>query len=315
DIVTIITIDEFMPVVTTPPLAPNAPTAVEGTISTDGSKVTFGSTSVWINGDKTNDTPKIEIGDLVFFKGQYGNAIQTVTAKDSTSISFEAGKDYFNFNPVAPATSANTKPLYNVKQINPGTDPTYPPAALLWPQVQPVPAGVTVLCASPGVLMTPTTPFCAPVTLFKASMITYYVDNSDPKLPRLTRLLNHRPKGCTSADAGTDACPAKFEPQALAGIVEDIDLTYDIYDGTCNPTEVPFDPALIPWQATCNAGSPPAPVSIAYFENMIRKVNVHVGVRSETMSRPANDYVRNHISSSVNVRSLTAVDRYNAQIQ
>ena len=57
------------------------------------------------------------------------------------------------------------------------------------------------------------------VTLFRALMITYYVDNTTtPGTPRLTRLVNH------------------FTPQALAGVVEDLDLTYDLVDGVNNPT-------------------------------------------------------------------------------
>ena len=59
------------------------------------------------------------------------------------------------------------------------------------------------------------------MTLFKALMITYYVDNTTtPGTPRLTRVVNH------------------FPPQALAGVVEDLDLTYDLYDGVVNPTAV-----------------------------------------------------------------------------
>ena len=82
-----------------------------------------------------------------------------------------------------------------------------------------------------------------------------------------------------------------FPPQALAGVVEDLDLTYDLYDGFVNPTAVtklPFD--------TLNG--------VTYTESQIRKVNIHVGVRSETISKPTQDYVRNHITTSVNVRSL-----------
>jgi hypothetical protein len=44
---------------------------------------------------------------------------------------------------------------------------------------------------------------------------------------------------------------------------------------------------------------------------MIKKVNIHVGVRSESISKPAQDYVRNHISTAVDVRSLASIDRYN----
>jgi prepilin-type N-terminal cleavage/methylation domain-containing protein len=288
DIVTILTIDEFMPVVTTPPQNPSSPAGNEGTIAPDATYVTFPANSQWINGDTSIDTPKMEVGDLVYFKSQYGNAIQTITKIDSTKIYFENNgtADFFGFNATTPTTGTN-RPLSAVKQV--GTALTWPPP--------PVGGGVGVLCAAPGVTMTATSNFCSPVTLFKLNMITYYVDNTNSTTPRLTRQLNNNCTGCS----------AKFSPQALAGIVEDLDLTYDVYDGSCNPTEVPFDRTAA-WTTTC--GSPSA--TIAYTENLIRKVNVHVGVRSETMSKPLQDYVRGHITTSVNVRSLTAVDRYNS---
>jgi hypothetical protein len=125
--------------------------------------------------------------------------------------------------------------------------------------------------------------FTSPVTLFRALMITYYVDNlTTPGTPRLTRQLNG------------------FPPMALAGVVEDLDLTYDLVDGVNNPTGKPS----LPW--TDNTVNP----AVTYNSNQIRKVNVHVGVRSEQMSKPTQDYVRNHISTSVDVRSLASVDRY-----
>ena len=37
---------------------------------------------------------------------------------------------------------------------------------------------------------------------------------------------------------------------------------------------------------------------------------MHVGVRSEQISKPTQDYVRNHISTAVDVRSLASVDKY-----
>ena len=128
-----------------------------------------------------------------------------------------------------------------------------------------------------------TTAFTSPVTMFRALMITYYVDNvTTPGTPRLTRLVNH------------------FTPQALAGVVEDLDLTYDLVDEVTNPTNV----TSLPW--TDNSVNP----VVTYNANQIRKVNVHVGVRSEQLSKPTQDYVRNHISTSVDVRSLASVDRY-----
>jgi prepilin-type N-terminal cleavage/methylation domain-containing protein len=284
DIVTILTIDEFMPVVTTPPVTSTAPTASEGTIATDATSVTFAATSQWINGDTVNDTPKIAVGDLVFFQGQFGNAIQTVTRIDSTHIYFDSGdavNDFFNFNQPTPTTGAN-RPLAAIKQVNP---PANVAANVVSSTLCPGPAGTTMTAGSN---------FCMQVTLFKAAMITYYVDNSNPTTPRLTRQLNH---------GGCPLCPAKFNAQALAGVVEDLDLTYDLFDGGVNPTAVPS----LPWTDTTQTPN------VTYTSGMIRKVNLHVGVRSETLSKPLQDFVRNHISTAVNVRSLSAVDRYVTQ--
>ena len=251
DIITIMTVDEFMPLVTTPPVG--AATATEGTISADGTNVTLAANSLWLLGDTVNDTPKIKVGDLVLYVGTNGNAIQTVTSITATQIFFAAGdavNDFFHFNqptattpPCAVPPCGTGRPLGAMKGL---------PAASAW---------------------------AAKVTLFKALMITYYVDNTTtPGTPRLTRVLNH------------------FAPQALAGVVEDIDLTYDLYDGVTNPTNRPTLPYTVGL--------------VTYTSSMIRKVNVHVGVRSETMSKPMQDYVRNHITTSVNVRSLAAVDKY-----
>ena len=121
----------------------------------------------------------------------------------------------------------------------------------------------------------------AKTSVFRALMITYYVDDTTtPGTPRLTRVVNH------------------FPPQALAGVVEDLDLTYDLVDGKINPvniTSLPF---------TDNANG------VTYNSNQIRKVNIHLGVRSEIRSQPAQDYIRSHLSTSVAPRSLASISRY-----
>jgi len=272
DIITIMTVDEFMPIVATPPANPAAPSGAEGTIAPDGSYVTFAATSQWIDGDTVNDTPPIRVGDLVLYVGNNGNAIQTVTSIDTSAhrINFAPG-DFFHFNQ-ANATNqlAGTgRPLATLKRSN-------TPAAtnVIWPTLCPATAALPN-----GPVMTAGSNFCPQVTLFRAMMITYYVDNTTtPGTPRLTRVLNN------------------FPAQALAGVVEDLDLTFDLYDGTVNPTSV--------------TGFPYTLNGTTYTENQIRKVNLHVGVRSETISKPTQDYVRNHITTSVNVRSLAAVDKY-----
>src|SRR5262249_6207111 len=96
-------------------------------------------------------------------------------------------------------------------------------------------------------------------------MWTYYVDASVTNQPHLMRQLNF------------------FSPQALAGIVEDLELSYDLVDGTNNPVDI----KTLPYTYTDGT---------VYTASQIRKVNVHVGVRSETMSTKLHDYLRNHLT-------------------
>jgi hypothetical protein len=135
-------------------------------------------------------------------------------------------------------------------------------------------------------------------------MITYYIDNANNAPPRLMRMVNH----CPASDVNC----AAFSPQALAGVVEDLDLTYDIEDGATNPTGIKSFPCTSAAWAVCGAGPTP-PAGSVYNAGQIRKVNIHIGVRSEQISKPSQDYVRNHLTTSVEVRSLASADRYKAQ--
>jgi len=244
DIVTIMTVDEFMPVITTPPVIAASPTTTEATIAPNGQSITVPANSLWLTGDATNDTPPIQRGELVLFKNATGMALLTVTSVDSTHVYFAPNNsnDWFHFN------------QYSVPQV----------PMILIKQVQDT-----------------TSAWTAKTSLFRAMMITYYVDNTTtPGTPRLTRVVNH------------------FTPQALAGVVEDLDLTYDLVDGIYNPTDIPS----LPYTDVAH--------SVTYNSNQIHKVNIHIGVRSEVISKPSQDYVRNHISTAVDVRSLASVDRY-----
>jgi Tfp pilus assembly protein PilW len=116
------------------------------------------------------------------------------------------------------------------------------------------------------------------ITIRRVLMFTYYVKEEEPGVPRLMRQLNF------------------FPAQALAGVIEDLQLSYDVVDGTYNPVAV----ANLPYSAN----------SVTYTANQIRKVNVHVGVRSETKNPRSKDYLRNHLSTVVSIRNLAYVDRY-----
>jgi hypothetical protein len=115
-------------------------------------------------------------------------------------------------------------------------------------------------------------------------MYTYYVDATTlPGTPRLTRVMN---------------APTPNPPQALAGVVEDLDLTYDLVDGTNNPVMVNSLPFTDPG------------TGLTYTATQIRKVNLHVGVRSEMKSGQTRDYLRSHVSTVISLRNLAFVDRY-----
>lgn len=244
DMVTIMTVDEFTPMLMSPPAVPATPLSHEATIHPAASSLTLPTSSLWLpTGAAANDTAPIAVGDLILFKSPGGMAIQTVTRVVGSTVHFDSAhaNDFFRFNQ-RPAS------------------PRPPVLAMKMP-------------------LDTTSAWTQRVSLFRAMMITYYVDNvSTPGAPRLTRVVNN------------------YGPQALAGVVEDLELTYDLADGLTNPVGLTSLPVTIGGQT--------------YSSSQIRQVNLHVGVRSESRSPITQDFVRNHISTAVDVRSLTSVDSY-----
>lgn len=118
----------------------------------------------------------------------------------------------------------------------------------------------------------------AVMSVRRVIMITYFVQETTPGEPRLMRALNMYPA------------------QALAGVVEDLQLTYDLVDGTVNPANVDDVPFML-------AGE-------TYSSSQIRKVNLKVGVRSEEQSRSTGDYMRHYITTVTSLRNLAYVAEY-----
>jgi prepilin-type N-terminal cleavage/methylation domain-containing protein len=146
-----------------------------------------------------------------------------------------------------------------------------------------VPGSITQIIPSPlpSCDDSPASPCKAIMKVQRVYMYTYFVQEDEEAIPRLMRVENHG------------------EPQALAGAIEDLELTYDLVDGdetTANPVNV----KTLPFTAN----------SVEYSASQIRKVNVHVGVRSEVKSGRTNDYLRNHLSTVISLRNLAYVDRY-----
>lgn len=112
-------------------------------------------------------------------------------------------------------------------------------------------------------------------------MYTYYIDASTvPGAPRLTRQMNH------------------FTARALSGVVESLNLSYDLVDGVNNPTLV----SSLPYT---DAGT-----GLVYTATQVRKVNLRIGIRSDTLSSQTRDYVRTQLSTVISLRNLAFVDRY-----
>jgi Tfp pilus assembly protein PilW len=102
-------------------------------------------------------------------------------------------------------------------------------------------------------------------------LITYYLDvATDSSRPRLMRQINY----------GT--------PRAVALVLENFQLTYDIVDLATNPTNV--DAPSIPSQ--------------------IRKANILLSGRSTYSARETSEFLRKSLTTQVSIRSLSFMDRY-----
>lgn len=121
-------------------------------------------------------------------------------------------------------------------------------------------------------------------------MITYYVDNvSNPAHPRLVRRVNNGSATTFDNTLGT----------AVAMEAVDLQLTFDISNGTGNPGNVEMTAADKGTSGRCS----PA----ACAETQIRKVNVRL--TSRTPNRKFS-YLKNTLDSQVSLRSMAFVDRY-----
>lgn len=113
-----------------------------------------------------------------------------------------------------------------------------------------------------------------PTTATRINMVSYYIDNTtDVTLPRLIRQVGNGPR------------------RAIALGAENLQFSYDLVDGTTNPSNVETPPA---------ANSP----------NQIRKVNLYLAMRSLDISLPTHQFIRNSMAAGVGLRSLSFVDRY-----
>ena len=108
---------------------------------------------------------------------------------------------------------------------------------------------------------------------YRLVVTTFYIDNSNPDVPRLMRQVN------------------TGKPRVAALFVENLQLSYDIFDE--NSSTVTTNLA--------DAGGNP---------NQIRKINVSIGARSPVEGTHVRSYERLVLTTSVSARSLRYRDYY-----
>ena len=113
-----------------------------------------------------------------------------------------------------------------------------------------------------------------PTSATRVWLITYYLDfDTVSDMPRLIRRVNYR------------------EGSAVALVLENLQLSYDLVDGITNPInqKIPVPP------------NGPA---------QIRKANILISGRSSEPIRDTGEYLRRNLTTQVSLRSLSYFDRY-----
>jgi hypothetical protein len=134
----------------------------------------------------------------------------------------------------------------------------------------------------------------AATNITRIRMITYYLDATiDARHPRLVRRINNGHPAAFDNTLGT----------AVAMDIENLQLSYDISNGTNNPGNVKMLPADL---VTTGACSP-----VACAATQIRKVNIALSGRNRNAgNNPAALPLRNTLQSQVALRGMAFVDRY-----
>lgn len=127
----------------------------------------------------------------------------------------------------------------------------------------------------------------------RVRMITYYIDVAiDPRHPRLVRRINNGHPLNFDNNSGT----------VVALDIEDFQLSYDISNGTGNPSNVEMTDTEQTAAGTCSP-TPCAPTQI-------RKINILLTGRSSNGANRENRVLRNTLQSQVSLRGMAFVDEY-----
>lgn len=132
------------------------------------------------------------------------------------------------------------------------------------------------------------------MNITRVRMITYYLDAAtDPRHPRLVRRINNGHPTTFSNTLGT----------AVAMDIENLQLSYDISNGTNNPGNVKMVSADLGTNGACN------PVACAATQ--IRKINIALAGRNKNVGNNSRSLpLRSTLQSQVALRGMAFVDRY-----
>jgi type II secretory pathway pseudopilin PulG len=144
------------------------------------------------------------------------------------------------------------------------------------------------------------TPDLAPVspspflqtTATRVRMVTYYLDATISAHPRLVRRINNGSAVLFDNSSGT----------TVAFDVENMQISYDIADGTGSSANVKFNAADLAGTGACA----PAACSV----NQIRKVNLILTARSKALFSANNRFFHNTLSTQVSLRGMAFVNTY-----
>ena len=133
----------------------------------------------------------------------------------------------------------------------------------------------------------------AATNVSRVRMVTYYIDATiDPKHPRLVRRINNGDPVDFDNESGT----------VVALDIENLQLTYDISNGTNNPGNVEM--------TTTDQGTGGACAPAACAATQIRKVNVMLTGRSPNAVNKNLRVFRNSLQSQISLRGMAFVDEY-----
>jgi prepilin-type N-terminal cleavage/methylation domain-containing protein len=136
-------------------------------------------------------------------------------------------------------------------------------------------------------------PVYLPTTATRIRMISYYIDVvTDPQHPRLVRRINNGNAVTFDNTLGT----------AVSFDIDNLQITYDLADGSVNPANVRMTDADLQGTGAC------APAACS--PNQIRKANLMLSGRSRIPMRGTRQFFRNRLFTQVSLRSLAFVDRY-----